>query len=45
MDMDEVREAWAGFQMVLVVYADAVQRYIPYNRVHIVPDIRDRART
>ena len=45
MDMAATREAWAGFQIVLVAYADAVQRYIPYSRVPSVPRSRDCART
>ena len=30
MDMAATREAWAGFQIVLVAYAHVLQRYIAY---------------
>ena len=45
MDMAAARAAWDGFQLVLVAYADAVQRFSSYNRVTSDRRSRDRERT
>ena len=45
MDMAAARAAWDGFQLALVAYALAVQRFSSYSRVTSDRHSRDRERT